>query len=537
MKNTKTHNKFKQLFHCIRLSAICGAFTGAFIFIFKLFASSIIFFSTKMYNLVRENLQYSTYFFAGIIALALLSFLILKLKPGCKGGGIPSAVTYIRGFVSFDWISSSFILFFSALITFFAGIPLGNEGPSVQIGCAIGRGTTNIFGKKNKAFDKYIMTGGASAGFATATGAPLSSLIFSIEELHHRFSTTLFTSASVSILSASLTMELLCLISGRDNHTFNFTISEILPTKYIWAAILVGIVSGFLAIGFTVIYKFFNNLLNHKMKKSPLAIKVILIFAIVGVLGLVSGRFIGTGHSIIDELIETHSLAFSTFLICLVVRALLLIFANNIGITGGLFIPSLAFGAIVGDLMSHLLISTGSVPQQYRLVLIVVGMASFLAAASRIPMTAIAFSFEALSGLSNILPIAMGVVFAFLVIEFSGVASFSDTIVESKISHSRKNKTLYSTDVHLTAKADAFAVGRELRELLLPPSCIVISIEKVDIHSHIINEGDVIHLHYQTVTPTETFESLEALFGKQDGDIAMKYVHISDNHYNIPETL
>ena len=72
-----------------------------------------------------------------------------------------------------------------SLLSFLMGVPLGNEGPSVQIGTAVGRGTTRIALRKRFAWDRYSMTGGACAGFAVATGAPISGILFAVEEAHH----------------------------------------------------------------------------------------------------------------------------------------------------------------------------------------------------------------------------------------------------------------------------------------------------------------------------------------------------------------
>ena len=74
----------------------------------------------------------------------------------------------------------------NSYIAFFTGLPLGNEGPSVLIGTALGRGTNNLF-NRTPAWDRYVMTGGAAAGFAVATGAPATGIIFALEEVHKRF--------------------------------------------------------------------------------------------------------------------------------------------------------------------------------------------------------------------------------------------------------------------------------------------------------------------------------------------------------------
>ena len=152
MKNNR-HRRINYLRNilipCLFLSGVAGIFTGALIFLFKLVANLIIHLSIDIYAAARTYPQYILPVLLGAAALGALAYLLLRIAPECKGGGIPTAVTALRGFVSFGWVKSIFVLFSSAMITFFSGVPLGNEGPSVQMGCAVGKGTVNVFAHKN----------------------------------------------------------------------------------------------------------------------------------------------------------------------------------------------------------------------------------------------------------------------------------------------------------------------------------------------------------------------------------------------------
>ena len=100
----------------------------------------------------------------------------------------------------------------------------------------------------------------------------------------------------------------------------------------------------------------------------------------VGVLGIFFIDFTGSGHALIDKIIGGHDFSPLFLALCLLIRACLLLLANNAGITGGIFVPSVAFGAIIGKLCSMGLIAAGLLPQSYELIMVVIGMASFLAA-------------------------------------------------------------------------------------------------------------------------------------------------------------
>lgn len=91
----------------------------------------------------------------------------------------------------------------------------------------------------------------------------------------------------------------------------------------------------------------------------------------------------------------------------------------------------------------------------------------------------------------------------------------------------------------VTVQKNSFAVGKELRDLLLPPTCTVLSIEMktpaATLHSAAeICEGDVLHLHYRTYNSEESLRSLEALFGKQQQNEKDRFHYGSETHI-VPE--
>ena len=81
--------------------------------------------------------------------MGIVSFSVIHYIPSCRGGGIPTAVAILRGHIPFEWMTTLVGMFSSSIITFGIGVPLGNEGPSVQMGTAIGRGSVFTLAKKH----------------------------------------------------------------------------------------------------------------------------------------------------------------------------------------------------------------------------------------------------------------------------------------------------------------------------------------------------------------------------------------------------
>ena len=225
-------------------------------------------------------------------------------------------------------------------------------------------------------------------------------------------------------------------------------------------------------------------------------------------------------------------------LIALLVRSMIMILANNSGVSGGLFVPTLALGAIIASLISDGLIALGVIGAEYYQVLVIIGIASFLSASSRIPLTALTFAAEALCVASNLLPVAAGVVVAYLVVEILGVPSFTDTVIESKLHNEYKDKACTVVDSYMTVKEGALAVGMEVRDVLWPPTCTILSIEKSNtksrIHSGIIEAGDVLHLHYRTYDRDETLALLVDILGDCEEHDCLKTYTAGENHF-VPE--
>ncbi len=539
MKHNRTTYIKNILLPCFVFSLITGIFTGVLIFLFKAASGYILGVSADIYGYVRENPMWLPCLVLGVSSVGLLSALILNRTKNARGGGIPTSVAILRGLIEFSWFKSIFHLFATACLTFLGGVPLGNEGPSVQMGTAVGRGTVRLFGKKHRALDRYIMTGGACGGFAVATGAPLTGILFAFEEAHRRFSPMIFMTAAMTVAAATTVMRFLCSFTNISPLLFDFDISIALPLRFIWIAAVVGTVCGFAAVLFTKAYAVIGKFLRETLGNLPFTAKIVSVFAIVALFGFASDGFIGTGHGIIHEIIEGNGIWYS-MVMYFCVRALFLIIANNAGVSGGIFVPTLAFGALLGALLSKAAVSLGVLPAEYFIIPVIIGMASFLAAASRTPISAVSFALEALCGFSNILPITLGVTLAFTVIETVGITSLHDMVIAQKVETFNHGKTATVVDASVTVMPGSFAVGKEPRDILWPPTCMVLSVKKpYNAHSShevgIIGAGDSLRIHYQTFDAKTTFDVIESIVGVQTENNGIETHAVDERNQIVPE--
>ena len=173
---------------------IIGMLVGVVVWGYNFCAEHIVEFSSHIYKSVHENLVFMPLLLLGVGLLACLMALLLKFIPELAGSGIPYTEGVMRGQLKFKKVKMFFGTIIYSFITFFAGLPLGSEGPSVQLGGLVGNNVNAIEEKirwRSKAWNRLSITSGASAGLAVAFNAPLTGLIFALEEGHKKFSPTI----------------------------------------------------------------------------------------------------------------------------------------------------------------------------------------------------------------------------------------------------------------------------------------------------------------------------------------------------------
>jgi len=520
--HNRLYNHIKNLLlPCLAFSVITGFLSAIFITFFKMLVEKVIELSSTFYAFVRENPIWIPLLVLGATLIGVISSFILSHSRSCRGGGIPTSVTAIRGIVSFKWIASLIILPFSALLTFMCGIPLGTEGPCVQMGTAVGDGVVKCIGnKKQKGWRRYIMTGGASAGFSIATASPISAIIFSMEELHKHFSPLLLTVASLSVISAQSTLQILSMFGINSVGLFRITAVNAISQKLLFIPLIVGIVCGLCSIIFTRLYHFIDKLIHKLLKKLSIKVVFPILFALVSIVGIFISDTLGTGHDLTEHLLKTRIIWY-VLIIVFLLRMVFMMIANTSGVTGGVFLPTLAFGAAIGSLCAEGMIALGLITHEHYLLIVILGITSFLGATSRIPVTACVFAVEALGGINNILSVIIATTFALLTVEISGLEDFTDTIIESKMRSISKGKKPAVVEAPLTVKEDSFVVGKELRDILWPNACKIVSFERADEnHESVgISAGDIITVRYETYDPSTTAQEIEVLVGDQSEDI------------------
>ncbi|HBP94461.1 MAG TPA: H(+)/Cl(-) exchange transporter ClcA, partial [Pantoea agglomerans] len=133
-------------------------------------------------------------------------FLVRRFAPEAGGSGIPEIEGALEELRPVRWWRVIPVKFFGGMGTLGAGMVLGREGPTVQLGGNIGRMVIDILGMRSNEARHTLLATGAAAGLAAAFNAPLAGILFIIEEMRPQFRYNLISIKAVftGVIMASI---------------------------------------------------------------------------------------------------------------------------------------------------------------------------------------------------------------------------------------------------------------------------------------------------------------------------------------------
>lgn len=482
-KNYKVY--LTNILPCIGYSVLTGVLTGTTIFLFKFLAGRAETFSRTLYHWAKNSVITVLLVFAVLLLLAFIMSSIHKAAPECKGGGIPRSEGILRGILPFRALRTLLGTFFGSMISFFAGLPCGSEGPAVLIGTSLGC-MAGKASKKQVAWNRYVMTGGAGAGFAVATGAPLSGILFALEEIHKRFSPMLVLTVSMAVLSATGTNQLLCNAFHMNSALFELAPLPALEFSHVGYLLLLGILISLAVALFDGSILLFRRFTGLSKKTGPVPVKLIVTFILAGILGLCFSDGGYSGHHLIVHILD-HNMAVTLLLALFVIRLLMMLLITDSGATGGIFIPTLAIGALASALIAKLLIHLG-MPAELSTAMIFLGMCAFIGGTLRAPLTASVLFLELSGQFTGLFYVAVVVFVVTLLTEMFHLTPFYDKALEEMTETYHHGKEMMISRFTLTVSPNDFAVGKAIRDIMWPHASVIESISHAD--SDILEEMD-----------------------------------------------
>ena len=337
-----------------------------------------------------------------------MGYLLYKYFPDARGSGVPQtkAALYARGGV----ISLRTVIgkFFCTSATLASGIPLGREGPAVQVGAGIASVLGRALGLRPEKV-KALIPVGAAAAVAAAFNTPMAAVLFALEEVVGDLHAPVLGSV---VLASATSWAVLRVLLGNDPLFKVPQYQLVHPAEFAVYAVL-GVLGGFVSVIFT------KSLVGLRERFLRLPQKTLWFQPVaggltVGIMGWFVPQVLGVGYQHVGDALNGN-MALNLMVILLVLKLVGVVVSYATGNAGGIFGPSLFLGAMlggsVGAVAHNLAPAYVATPGVYALV----GMGTAFAGIVRAPMTSVLMIFEITRDYSVIVPLMISNLVSFFI--------------------------------------------------------------------------------------------------------------------------
>jgi len=327
-----------------------------------------------------------------------MGYLLFRYFPDARGSGVPQtkAALFAReGRITLRTVLGKF---FCTSATLASGIPLGREGPAVQVGAGIASVLGRRIGLRPEKV-KALIPVGAAAAIAAAFNTPLAAVLFALEEVVGDLHAPVLGSV---VLASATSWAMLRLLLGNDP-LFQVAQYQLVDPWEFGVYAVLGIAGGFVSAIFTkLLLRMRERFL--RLPRKTLWFQPVVGGLLVGVMGWFVPQLLGVGYAHVGQALN-GGIALKLMILLLVLKLLSVTTSYASGNAGGIFGPSLFIGAMLGGIVGHaaqsLWPSHVAAPGAYALV----GMGTVFAGVVRAPMTSVVMIFEITRDYTVIVPL------------------------------------------------------------------------------------------------------------------------------------
>lgn len=367
-------------------------------------------FARWMYLQIRHN----AWWILPCLIFAVIAGLIIgwmsRKESMASGSGIPQVVGYVNRGLNMRWHTILPVRFVGGLLGSLFGLSLGREGPSIQIGACGAQMLSRIFrkGRRDDIKEHYVVTAGAAAGLSAAFSAPLSGVMFAMEEIQHGLTSIVLIGAAAAALCADFVSQ--TCFGLRPVLDFG-QIPDLPMNLHIWI-IPLGIFAGFVGSIMNRSLLGLQTLYGYLPKWMPVAIACLIAIPV----GLFLPEVLGGGSNLV-RLSEYGKASLAMLCLLFVAKMLFTSTSFGCGAPGGIFMPILAVGALAGGVAARWIASVSAfgIDTKFVSVFAVCVMAGTLSASVKAPLTSILLTVEMSGTMIHTLPVAASAFIALLI--------------------------------------------------------------------------------------------------------------------------
>lgn len=337
-----------------------------------------------------------------------VALLVRWLFPGAVGSGVnqTKAALYIyNGYISFRTVIGKFV---TSAIAIGSGHSLGPEDPSLQIGAGVASMVARRLRLSRQSLRLFAPIG-AAAGLAAAFNAPISAILFVIEEVIGRWSAAVLGSVVLSAISS--------VVVARWFWGFEpiFRIPQVTlrDPRELTAYAVLGVAGGVVALIFSKALGYLRPRLRSLARWTHF-FQPGLAGLMVGAIGFFGfPQVMGPGYGVIDQAMHGQ-FAWKLLIALALLKLLATTLSFSSGTPGGMFAPTLFIGAMlgaaVGSFEKHYFPHLTGTVGAYALT----GMGVLFAGFLRAPLTSVFMVMEVSGNYSIVLPVILANTIAYL---------------------------------------------------------------------------------------------------------------------------
>jgi chloride channel protein, CIC family len=327
-----------------------------------------------------------------------MGYLLYRYFPDARGSGVPQTKAALFAREGRITLSTVVGKFFCTSATLASGIPLGREGPAVQVGGGIASVLGRTLGLRPEKV-KALIPVGATAAIAAAFNTPLAAVLFALEEVMSDLHAPILGSV---VLASATSWGVLRLMLGNDP-LFQVPQYQLVNPWELGIYGLLGIAGGLVSAAFSQLLlrtrAWFQTFPRKTVWFQPVAGGLM-----VGVMGWFVPQVLGVGYKFVGDALNGR-MALKLMALLLVLKLVATATSYASGNAGGIFGPSLFLGAMlggaIGSVAQHFFPGYVATPGAYALV----GMGTAFAGIVRAPMTSVVMIFEITRDYAVIVPL------------------------------------------------------------------------------------------------------------------------------------
>jgi H+/Cl- antiporter ClcA len=370
---------------------------------------------------------------AGVVTAGALVMIRKCLR---DGPGLSSGIWFHSGRLPLARTFANAIL---SIVIVGLGASLGREAAPKEVAAAIASSLSDRFGLTN-AERRVLVACGAGAGMAAVYNVPLGGALFAIEVLLGTLALPLVLPALVtSLIATAVAWTVLPMQPSFSMPAYGANVSGI-----IWA-IVFGPCAGIAAAAFVRVISWASA---RKLRGVSTVSASVGVFAIAGIASLAFPQVLGNGKNVV-QLAFVDQIGLTLMAVLLILKLAATAGCLSTGAPGGLFMPTMAFGALLGGLLGHFW--ERGWPTQEPGSYAVIGAGALLAAATQGPVSAIVLVLELASNANGlIVPLILAAAEASLIARMLE----SRSIYSGRIAPASVHRMAQGTVIVLTAFDD-----------------------------------------------------------------------------------